>query len=123
VLDLKGLKIQAECQDFGDRLDVKALTTKENASVYILGTHTVEPSDIDNNQDIDGTGFADGTFDTTKVLEVDNQIQGRPEFPGIATLHYEAPDGSVVVVDLALHADPSPPMGTECTMTGVAIGG
>lgn len=124
VLDLRGLRIQAQCEDFGDRLDVKALTTKEDASVYIGGTWIAGPDDTDGFRDIDGAEFADQDFDTTDVLEVDNEVPGPLTAAGIATLHYEAPDGSVVVVDLALDADGGPGAGgSECTLTGVAIGG
>ena len=34
VLDLAGLQITAECQGFGDGLDVKAFTSKNDAGVY-----------------------------------------------------------------------------------------
>ena len=126
VLNLRGLRIDAQCQNFGDRLDIKAVTTKQDASVYMLGTNTFDQDDTDTVRDFDGTDFEDGDFDTGDVVEVDNELppDGHVTFPGIATLHYEAPDGSVVVVDLAVDADSLPEGGgSECTLTGVAIGG
>ena len=127
VLDLKGLRITAQCEDFGDRLDVKAVTTKENASAYITGIWTNDPNDDNAGvRDFDGAEFPDGSFDTTSVIEVDNEVPPAltTSLSGVANLHYEAPDGSVVVVDLALDPDTTPENGgSECTLTGVAIGG
>ena len=39
VLDLAGLQITAECQNFGDILDVKAFTSKNDASMDYVGFH------------------------------------------------------------------------------------
>lgn len=118
VLNLGGLKITAACRAFGDNLDVKATTTKNLASIFVASTNTLDPNDTDAFRDIDGEDFDQGQFQTTDVLEVDNN------FPhlgyGVGTIHYEAPDGSVVVVQLALSDTSGASSG--CTMTGVAIG-
>jgi hypothetical protein len=121
VLDFKGLKIAAECQNFGDYLDVKATTTKDLASAYLFGVGTAGPDDSDAFRDIGGTQYYGGTFDTPDVINVDNQIPKPTSVPhGIATLHYEAPDGSVVVVELALTGTNTT---NGCTLTGMAFGG
>jgi hypothetical protein len=100
----------------------KATTTKDNAGAYLFGVWTINPNDADADQDIDGTQFRGGGFDTTDVINVDNEIPKIGSTPvGIATLHYEAPDGSVVVVDLALNGNRLDSLG--CTLTGMAFGG
>jgi hypothetical protein len=75
----------------------------------------------DTSQDIAGTGHRKD-FDTNDVLEVDDQI---PLVFGVATLHYAAPDGSVVVVHFSLgrRIFSGATTGNNCTMTGVAVTG
>jgi hypothetical protein len=118
VLNLGGLVMTAECRSFGDGLDVKARTTKDNASVFLASTNPFNPDDTDTTRDIDGAKFSEGLFTTNDVLEVDNQFPGED---GIGTLIYEAPGGSAVVVHFSLD---QLRVGTPgCTMAGVAIGG
>jgi hypothetical protein len=95
---LRGLRIQAECPGGGTgstRADVKAFTTKQDASVIVVGSSAI-PNDADANRDIDGAVLGPGQFDTNVVLEVEDRI---PSFDGVASLHYEAPDGSLVMVE------------------------
>ena len=123
VLDFKGLKITAECQSFGDWLDVKATTTKDDAGAYLVGVQTTSPSDTDGTRDITGDQLLGGAFGVGSVINVDNVVPRvfGDSFPrGIATLHYEAPDRSVVVVELTLDGGTAP---DGCTLTGFAIGG
>ena len=47
VLDLAGLQITAECQGFGDCLDVKAFTSKNGASVYYSAVSARGADDTD----------------------------------------------------------------------------
>jgi hypothetical protein len=125
VLNLGGLRITAVCRTFGNQLDVKAFTTKNAASIFFNATRLVSdlpgsPDDSNTNavRDIDGDSNDQGGFSTNETFEVDDFIPGGGA--GVGTLHYEAPDGSVVVVELAFSdtSGASP----NCTMTGVAIG-
>ena len=53
VLDLAGLQITAECQGFGDGLDVKAFTSKNDAGVYYTAMSARGVDDTDAFQSID----------------------------------------------------------------------
>ncbi len=66
------------------------------------------------------TGIRPGNFDVGQVLNIDS-----PPYNGtnnLVTLNYSAPDGSVVVVDLAQDE-----LGEDffegCALTGITIGG
>jgi hypothetical protein len=123
VLDLAGLQITAECQTFGDDLDVKAFSSKDNASVYYSAGNTDNANDADNFQDIDSDQRSDGRFDIGSPLEIEN---ASPRFGDntMGTLNYSAPDGSVVVAHLALdevYSEEDVQLG--CNLTGIAIGG
>ena len=119
VLDLAGLQITAECQNFGDFLDVKAFTSKDRASVFFFSGFTADADDTDDVQDINSANSGHGAFDIGEQLQIDNAT---PFFGNraIGTLNYSAPDGGVVVAHLALE-ELHP--GVGCALTGMAIGG
>jgi hypothetical protein len=117
VLSLGGLVMTAECRNFGDRLDVKAFTTKDNASAYLASTYTAFPTDTDANQSIAGAERANAGFSTGDTFDIDNNFPNSGS-EGIGTLIYEAPDGSAVVVHFSLDEKSA-----GCTMAGIAIGG
>lgn len=118
VLDLAGLQITAECQSFGDVLDVKAFTSKDGASAFYFAGFAGDANDADTFRDIDSDLFSNGSFFIGDQLQIDNAtpIDGNN---GIGTLNYSAPDGSVVVAHLALDQGQA---GT-CQLTGIATGG
>ena len=119
VLDLAGLQITAECQNFGDQLDVKAFTSKNDASVYYFAGFTSGADDTDEFRDIGSAGLTTGAFDIGDQIQIDNATP----FSGhnaIGTLNYSAPDGSVVVAHLAFD---ELALGGGCALTGTAIGG
>jgi hypothetical protein len=117
VLNLGGLRMTAECRNFGDGLDVKAFTTKNDADAFFASTVTLGPNDTDEFRDLAGAQINDRNFDTDDVLEIDNNW-ATSSTSGVASLVYGAPDGSSVVVQFALSERP-----TGCLMTGIAIGG
>jgi hypothetical protein len=116
VLDLAGLQITAECQDFGDGLDVKAFTSKNGASVHYFAAYSGNADDTDASRDIDSASVANGAFDIGDQLQIDNATPNLG-INSIGTLNYSAPDGSVVVARLALDEFGA------CALTGIAIGG
>jgi hypothetical protein len=115
VLDLAGLQITAECQTFGDVLDVKAFTSKDDSRVYYAGISSITADDTDAIRDIASDRLPNGLFDVGSQLQIDNETPGDDS---TGTLHYSAPDGSVVVVDLLLDK-----VEGGCAMTGIARGG
>jgi hypothetical protein len=115
VLDLAGLQITAECQTFGDVLDVKAFTSKNDSRVYYAGISSITADDTDAIRDIASDRLPNGLFDVGSQLQIDNETPGDDS---TGTLHYSAPDGSVVVVDLLLDK-----VEGGCAMTGIARGG
>jgi len=121
VLDLGGLQITAECQNFGDGLDVKAFTSKNDASMYYVGFDAGGANDADDLQSIGSTAAPEGRFDIGEVRNIDNATPGTPGTGDISTgaLNYSAPDGSVVVTRLAF----DDLEGGGCALTGIATGG
>ena len=120
VLNLAGLTITAECQDFGDHLDVKAFTSKNNASIDYFAAYA---NGISALEALRSAHSYPGNFDAGSAFDVDNNS---PYNGGnaVGTLHYSAPDGSVVVVDLALHEVEEMISGhVRCVLTGTATGG
>jgi hypothetical protein len=117
VLNLGGLVMTAQCPDSGG-IDVKARTTKNDATAWLTSMNPYYPDDTNMTRDINGQAFAIGGFDIGSVMEVDNNLPAPGV--GIGTLHYLAPDGSVVVVEFNLATIVGP---RRCTMSGVAIGG
>ncbi len=127
VLDLAGLQITAECQNFGDLVDVKAFTSKNGASAHYFAGSTFQTDDTDEIRSIDADQRAPTNgfyFDVGDSLEIDNATPNSGQ-ASIGTLHYSAPDGSVVVAHLAL--DEVRNVDTHllegCTLTGIAMGG
>ena len=117
VLDLAGLQITAECQTFGDVLDVKAFTSKNDASLYYTAMSASTADDTNAIKDIASDRLPDKLFDVGSQFQIDNESP--PNNPN-GTLHYWAPDGSVVVAHLALDR-----ISDEggCALTGIATGG
>ena len=121
VLDLAGLRVTAECQDFGDSLDVKAFTSKNRASAYWFAGAGALANDTNSIQDISSIMEHNGSFDVGDQLEIDNWSPNAGD-GAIGTLNYSAPDGSVVVAHLALDEVRLGPL-VGCALTGIAIGG
>ncbi len=117
VLDLAGLQITAECQSFGDILDVKAFTSKDGASVFYFAGLTLDANDTDTLRSIDSDQLGNGDFGIGLALDIDNATPNLGN-NAIGTLNYSAPDGSVVVAHLALDEVPG-----GCALTGTATGG
>jgi hypothetical protein len=122
VLDLAGLQITAECQNFGDELDVKAFTAKNGASVFYFAGSTFTADDTDAFQDINSNEVSNGNFNIGDQLQIDDAT---PNSGGdaIGTLNYSAPDGSVVVARLAFDEMFTNGVVTSCALTGTATGG
>jgi hypothetical protein len=123
VLDLAGLQITAECQNFGDNLDVKAHTAKNGATAFYFSGSPFGADDTDAMRDIHSAASGDGSFDIGEQLEIDNATTSNGN--GMGTLNYSAPDGSVVVAHLALDElrNISGAVVIGCGLTGIAIGG
>ena len=110
ILDLAGLKIEASCgpTDFPGAI---ATTTKQNSSLYGV-------ADYPPGLDYDSFDYEGGAFDTDVEVDLDDEFDGLGD-PRIASLVYEAPDGSVVTVSFAADANGT----SECVITGTAVGG
>ena len=122
VLDLAGLQITAECQNFGDFLDVKAFTSKNGASVDYFAGYTADADDTNSARDISSSHATPRVFDVGNQLQIDNASPNNGNFT-IGTLSYSAPDGSVVVAHLVLNEVRNINGRIGCDLTGMAIGG
>jgi hypothetical protein len=122
VLDLAGLQITAECQNFGDFLDVKAFTSKNGASAFYFAGGTPGADDTNSVRDISSVRVANRLFDIGDQIQIDNASPWTGD-ETIGTLNYSAPDGSVVVAHLALDEVRTASALVGCDLTGTAIGG
>lgn len=108
-------RIQAECQSFGDGLDVFAFTGVSNSRISVTEGFTFnDTTDSDGTQDI--RAFVDSDFDVNEPVEIDL-------FPGLnnasqSTVHFATPDGFVAVVHLDLDEN-----NADCKLTGYSVGG
>lgn len=119
ILDLAGLQITAECQNFGDVLDVKAFTTKDNASIFYFAATAMGGTDTDAIQSIGSDNVRYEDFDIGDQLQIDDVTPVN----SIGWINYWAPDGSVVTAQIALMRFPQLPADRVCQLTGTAVGG
>ena len=112
VLSLGGLEITAACRTFGDVLDVKATTTKDDA---LFSISAVSAAGLDTTK---GTTFPDWDSNDSPA-DIDNWFPHNGT-AGIGTVHYQVPDGSLVVANFSLNDYGG--VGVGCDMVGVAFG-
>lgn len=112
------LRIDAQCANFGDRLDLAAFTAVDD-SVISLNSTALGADDSDGRREI--RLDSDFNLDANEGYAIDNQLvpSGAPPF-GVwqATLQFAAPDGFSATVHLTINSFDS-----FCQVTGTAIGG
>lgn len=111
ILDLAGLRLEAECVAGGTR--VYATTSKQNSSLYGFG----ESPPFDGNSS-DSFDYEGGEFDPGVTADLDALLDYLGS-PRIGSLVYEAPDGAVVTLDFASDNNGT----SDCLFSGTAIGG
>jgi hypothetical protein len=108
-------RIDAQCQSFGDVLDVAALTFKDGSTITETAMYNGNgATDDDGSPDI--AARHDTTFNTNEAFEVDNTSE--MSSASNATIHYDAPGGFTVTTTLQMQTEVS-----GCTLTGLSVGG
>lgn len=110
-------RIDAQCQNFGDFLDISAATGVDNAAISETAINTGFEASDTNGAQRDIVSRRDGDFDTNEVFEVDNRSELISSGSDL-TLHFSTPDGFVAVTELSADAP-----GAGCRLTGMSTGG
>jgi hypothetical protein len=116
ILEFPGVfRIDAQCANNGDGLDISAVSGVEDAKLFIQGVRATAADDADGVKDISSAFFPD--FDTNEVVGIDN-ILPTPVAGDQATIRLSTPSGFTVKANFWTNE-----LSTTCTITGTAIGG
>jgi len=109
-------RIDAQCQNFGDQLDVAASTGVNGAAISLTSMSSYFADDTDNFGSIGAN--QDEQFNTNESFAVDNPL---PDFGASshATIHFETQAGFVAVTKLQLREFTS----GGCLISGFSMGG
>lgn len=117
VLEYPGIyRIDAQCQNFGDFLDISAATAFDNSSIALTAQDALASDDRTSDASRDIAARSDIDFDSNEVFEVDN-IPELTTFNDL-TLDYSNPNNFVATTHLRTEIN-----GTGCKLTGISIGG
>lgn len=109
-------RIDAQCQNFGDWLDVAAVSGKENASIMVAAVRGNAAHDEDALHDL--VSRADLEFDEGDTIEVDSTSEFGAGASSAATVQFSTPEGFVATTELSVLVTP-----TGCKLTGVSVAG
>ncbi len=114
ILDFPGkFQMYAECQAFGDRLDVNIYPGENGTMIAGLSGYMNVFDDSNSTRDMAAVG---GGYDAGTVYLVDNVFPGLA--PKWARIDFGAPSGFVAHLDLLLSV-----FGDSCSLTGTVIAG
>ena len=118
ILTYPGIfRIDASCQNSGDRIDLTAFTGRDNSKISKTAFRTYTGDDTDATRDLVTDATLD--FDTNTPFELDNYTEfGTPE--ASETVHFSTPDGFVSTTELSMEYSSD---SNGCVVTGVSIGG
>jgi hypothetical protein len=107
-------RIDAQCANVGDGLDITAFTAFDNSSISLVVTRGAGADDHDGAVDVRSTEDVD--FDTSDALGIDNLFM--PSAANFAVIRFSTPNGTVIEADfMAVEA------GGGCSVIGTAVGG
>jgi hypothetical protein len=111
-------RIDAQCANFGDGLDIAAFTAVDNSVISMSSnapfTSPAQSTDADGTQDIKSGAMFD--FDSNAGFPIDNNLAfGIREH---ATINFATPSGFVATIQLAVEESNG-----SCKIGGTAIGG
>jgi hypothetical protein len=105
-------RIDAQCANNGDELDIAAFTAFDNSTIGLSTVRAAGANDTDMTNDIASSGDLD--FDSNEAFPVDNNLVGQDQ----ATIFFEAPNGFVVKIEMLVFHSAS-----KCVVVGTAVGG
>ena len=109
-------RIDAQCQNFGDLLDISAATALDNSSISLTAQDALASNDQTSDGSRDIASRTDADFDANEVFEVDNN----PELTifNDITVQYSNPNNFAATTHLRTEVN-----GSGCKLTGISIGG
>ncbi len=121
ILDFPGkFAIYGECQDFGDIVDLKAVTSEGNSTITAwVNQSAFILNDADDKQDIQ-SWFANN-YDPPEIFDLDDILYKGSTTSRAMRIEFATPSGFVVHVDLFVWVRQFQPQG--CVVYGTAIGG
>ena len=118
VLTYPGLfRIDAQCQDFGDGLDVSARTGVDGSRIQMTTVRASNANDNDGARDVFSSQIR--LFNVADVFGIDDTFPGTMSDPTEVRIQFSTPTGFVSTTHLYL--DETEPVG--CQLTGTSIGG
>ena len=118
ILDFTGtFRIDAQCSNVGDGLDLTAFTAVANSRISMVGTRAVGADDSDAGNLIEQTASQDNVFNPNEAFQIDNNL------PSISSAHtavitFSTLQGFNATVHLY-----SAELGGGCKVVGTAVGG
>lgn len=109
-------RIDAQCANNGDFLDVSAATGVANSTITATAIDRLTATDEPVDANVDIQSRFDQTFNPNDVFEVDFFPELGPAYE--VTLHFSTPDGFVAVTHLKARFAAG-----ACELTGTSIGG
>jgi hypothetical protein len=115
VLNYPGIfRIDAQCQNFGDRLDVSATSGVDHSVISEIAIQSEnDANDTDVAQDLWSSSVNNFNAGVSVPIDVPRQ--------STATIHFATPDGFVSTTEIQMHRPQA--NGHDCVLTGFSIGG
>lgn len=110
-------RIDAQCANGGDFLDISAATAVANSTITETAMDRFTATDEQADANVDIQSRSDSDFNPTEVFEVDFFPELGPAYE--LTLHFSTLDGFVAVTHLKAEFAG----GSGCKLTGTSIGG
>ena len=109
-------RIDAQCANNGDFLDISAATAFDNSAVSLTAQDALASDDRTSDASRDIAARSDDDFDKNEAFEVDNI----PELTGFndLTMEYSNPNNFAATIHLRTEINTS-----GCKLTGISVGG
>ncbi len=119
IVDFPGVfRIDAQCANVGDGLDITAFTAVANSRISMIGWKAQSNGDAAGDSSIDLAASEDFVFNPSEAFAIDNQMPS----PGVNThdayIQFSTPDGFVATVELYTGS-----FAGNCIVIGTAVGG
>lgn len=120
IVDFPGVfRIDAQCANVGDGLDITAFTAIDNSTIAMTGM-TAPGADDQETLITDISSSVEPDLDANEAFAVDNNLPGGTSgfATNLVTIRFSTPTGFTARVDLQTVELP-----TRCVISGVAVGG
>ena len=119
ILDFPGIfRIDAQCANVGDGLDLTAFSAVANSRISMIGWKAQSNGDAAGDASLDLQASEDLVFNAGEAFQIDNNMPT----PGVSThdahIQFSTPDGFVATIELHMAE-----FASDCKVIGTAVGG